>query len=294
MVVVKLIGGLGNQMFQYATGLALAKKHNTELFLDTEALRSPAGTHSPRIFELDHFAIKASIAGATQLNTFDLKSSGWLNRIKLLFPNLFSKLIFNENKPNFQKVFLKLPPDTYLNGYWQDARYFDHIRKDLMADFELKEENNSYLQLKKQILENTSVSIHVRRGDYVSFPAAAEFHGNLSLDYYKKAMQAIESTLKHCRYFMFSDDPSWCEEHFGFLKDLTIVSKNAGLTAQEELKLMSHCTHHIMANSSFSWWAAWLNQHDTKIVIAPAKWYSKTPTEKLGLKEPNWILIDNE
>lgn len=292
MIVVKLIGGLGNQMFQYAAGKALAMHHNTELYLDVSGLLgSPNDACTPRKFELGAFHIRAEIAGQAQLSQFDAEESVWVRKYKSMFPFWFKQVRLNESQSGFYSRFFKLPANTYLNGYWQTENYFLQNRQGLLADFTLKKTSEGYNQILEQINSCNSVSLHVRRGDYVTLAVANEFHGVLPLRYYKDAMSYLNTIQKQLVYFVFSDDIPWCRKNLNFLTEVRYVDGGqSGLLPQEELVLMSRCKHHIIANSSFSWWGAWLNrQHDTT-VIAPVKWFNKLQQPK-DLIPKRWIRL---
>lgn len=293
MIVVKLIGGLGNQMFQYAAGRALALRHGTDLFLDLSALeRDPAGAYTRRHFELDAFQVKAKPADPGLLAQFPQNGSRLLRKFQGLFPSLFSKLIFNESQSGFQKAFSSLPATTYLNGYWQDETYFSSIRETLLQDFQLKQESPGFKRQLGIISSVKAVSLHIRRGDYASLPQANKFHGLLSLQYYESAVKQMQAKDENVKFFIFSDDLDWCKKSLAFIPDPIFVDgKSEGLSAQEELILMSRCRHNIIANSSFSWWAAWLNTHADKTVIAPAQWFSKDQKQPDSLIPQNWIKI---
>jgi hypothetical protein len=294
MIVAKLIGGLGNQLFQYAAGRALAVHHGTDLLLDTSFLeQDPKGGYTKRNFELDAFNINARIASSNNLQQFPLNGGRMQTKLKSLFPGLFNTLVFNESQQAFDPRFLKLPENTYLNGYWQDQRYFLPIREQLLKELALKDApSEQYNLLLKKINDSNSVSIHVRRGDYVSLPAAGNFHGLADLDYYRHAVEQLEKEHKDLHYFIFSDDLAWCEQHLNFLKDVTFVyGEKLGLSAQQELILMSHCRHQVIANSSFSWWAAWLNTNPGKTVIAPEFWFAKKRSRELSILPREWQTV---
>lgn len=295
MIVVKLIGGLGNQLFQYAAGRALATYHKTELMLDISHLKLISnGAYTQRKFELDRFNINAAIVNEEEvLKSFDFTQNKFITRLKKLSPRLFSKMIFNEHHFNFHSEFLRLPEDTYLNGYWQSERYFNSFRDKLMAEITLKEPMSSAaLLVDKKIINVNAVSLHVRRGDFVSLKSANHFHGYLEIDYYKLAIEQIKNKVADPNFFIFSDDLDWCKKNLDFIEQKEFVEGKAnGISTQEELILMSHCKHNIIANSSFSWWGAWLNQNKSKTVIAPKNWFADKKINTNDLIPTNWIKI---
>jgi hypothetical protein len=291
MIVVKLIGGLGNQMFQYAAGRSLALVKKTSLALDRSFLDKETTDYTKREFALHEFKIEATVGDEKLQSDFSMTANKVLLKFKAFFPKFFKHVVHYESKFLRKANFFSLPDNTYLRGYWQDSFYFSSIRKQLLKDFELKHESAAYLKIKEQIKKCNSVSVHIRRGDYISLASANEFHGSLSLDYYIKAFKKVQANHQDLSFFVFSDDPDWCSKHIDFLPKCMIVSKSESFSPHEELKLMSYCSHNIIANSSFSWWASWLNENPLKMVIAPSHWYSNTPTRKLALKEPEWELV---
>ncbi|MBA2611420.1 MAG: alpha-1,2-fucosyltransferase [Bacteroidetes bacterium] len=294
MIVVKLIGGLGNQLFQYAAGIALANYHKTELFLDISYLNADTkGAYTKRKFELDKFNITAKLADIKILENFNFDENIFRMRLKKLSPGLFNKMIFNEHQFNFHNNFLKLPNTTYLNGYWQSEKYFNSFRVKLLEEITLTMPlSEEALAVDGKIREVNSVSLHVRRGDFVSLKSANHFHGHLDIDYYKLAFEKINTKIKDATYFIFSDDMDWCKANFDFIPSKKFVDGEMNnISTHEELILMSHCRHNIIANSSFSWWGAWLNQNSDKIVIAPKNWFADKTINTNDLIPGNWIKI---
>ncbi|MBL7911116.1 MAG: alpha-1,2-fucosyltransferase [Bacteroidia bacterium] len=294
MIVVKLIGGLGNQLFQYAAGTALANYHKTELYLDLSYLNADTkGAYTKRKFELDKFNIQSKIADAGVLRNFNFNENKFSVKLKKLLPGLFSKMIFNEHQFNFHSNFLKFPATTYLNGYWQSEKYFNSFRGKLLSEITLRSPfSEGAVAIAKNIQSANSVSLHVRRGDFVSLKSANHFHGHLELDYYKLAFEKISSKIKDPTFFVFSDDMDWCKVNFDFISSKKFIDgEGNGITTHEELILMSHCKHNIIANSSFSWWGAWLNQNAGKIVIAPQNWFADKKINTNDLIPSSWIKI---
>lgn len=256
-IIVRLKGGLGNQMFQYAFGRKLSLKHKAILKLDKSLFEWP---------------IWQGIVGITargyELGEFNI----------------------NERFTGFWEKITKPKGRLYLDGYWQSEKYFKDIRQILLKDFTLKKETNNFLKLKKLIAKTNSVSIHIRRGDYVKRAATGRYHGVLVLDYYQKALELIGKKIKNPHFFVFSDDPLWVKGNFKLSQPMTCVSGLFKLTNPEELILMSHCRHNIIANSSFSWWGAWLNRNRHKIVIAPRRWFRAIKTDP-GVVPQTWTKV---
>ncbi len=180
----------------------------------------------------------------------------------------------------------------YLQGYWQSEKYFKDIEKIIRDDFTFSEEPDyQNKQMADTIKCCEAVSLHVRRGDYVSNPVTTEYHGICSEDYYRRAVREVERYCKNPQFFVFSDDPSWAKENLETGYPTTIIDFNGSEKDYEDLRLMSLCQHHIIANSSFSWWGAWLSWNPQKIVIAPKKWFNRPEINTQDLIPESWIRI---
>jgi hypothetical protein len=277
MICVRLEGGLGNQLFQYAAGRQLAYRHGTELILDTSTLQRYSRRTTPRKFELSRFSYSGRVATANESRFLPL-----ISRVPKISHWLSPWRTFNEKGSSFNHPFQSLPDHTYLIGYWQSFKYFKDITKLLTS--ELKHVDRLSIASEKiaeHIYSTTSVSLHVRRGDYVSLTSAANFHGILPLLFYKKALARVYERINRPKFFVFSDDPEWCRYHLPLDDNVIFVSDNSGSDAWQDLVLMSYCQHHVIANSSFSWWGAWLADQvlndSSRLVIAPARWFSENP-----------------
>jgi hypothetical protein len=294
MIIVKLIGGLGNQMFQYAAGRYLAWLHKTELLMDTSYLdKEPNGAYTKRKLELDVFNIDLKMATKAEVERFKIESSTKYSRtFQRKLPILFTNLYVAESGTAYHKEFLSYPKNTYLDGFWQSESYFKPIESVLVNDFVLKDplnrENKDWL---KKMENCESVSLHVRRGDYVSNADAQSHHGSCDIDYYQKAIEYIKAKHKAIEIFIFSDDLEWCKVNLRIKEPLHFVDANQKQNLHLDMFLMSHCKHNIIANSSFSWWAAWLNRNGHKIVIAPLKWFSNPAIKTFDLIPKEWIRL---
>ena len=291
MIIVKLAGGLGNQMFQYAAGKQLATLHGAELKFDKGALGSavPEGV-TPRNVELDLLNVNLSWASENEISDYSSRNNNaYLRWLQRKFSFLFRKIYFAESGMAFQTNFFKLPANVYLVGYWQSERYFKKIRFQLLNEFKPKKEfstaNSEWIS---KIASVNSVSLHIRRGDYVSNPQAAKFHGVLSMSYYEKAVSVIKESIVNPEFFIFSDDVEWAKSNLKFSYPLHFVEQNSGKDAVFDLALMSACKHNIIANSSFSWWGAWLNSNENKIVIAPKQWFADAAVYSPDLVPVGW------
>jgi hypothetical protein len=290
MIIVKLMGGLGNQMFQYAAGRCLSHLHKTELKLDLSFLNAdPGNRYTKRDFALEVFNINCSIATEEDIKRFQPLERGKITRTLMRkLPLLYSKVISNESGHAFMKEFYSYPKDVYLNGYWQSEYYFEPVEAILRKEFTLKEElTGEHAELAKRIRNSDSVSVHVRRGDYVNNKEVNQFHGICSAEYYQKAVELMK-TKGGIELFVFSDDIQWAKENLKADKVNFVTQNNPGYI---DMHLMSLCKHNIIANSSFSWWAAWLNQNALKTVIAPEKWFADPARYTPDIYPENWIRL---
>ncbi len=265
MTIVKINGGLGNQMFQYAIAKAVSMKTNQVFKLDISAYE----TYKLFDYRLNIFNIDEKIATKKDIQYFKGQNN-LLNKILLKLK--LKKKIYNEKERTIydNKVFDK--ENIYLDGYWQNEKYFVDIRDEILRDFSLKKTTivnvDNYLE---KIHNTNSISIHVRRGDYSKHPEI----GILDISYYEKAVEYISRRVENPIYYIFSNDIKWCQENFKFIENKIFI--NSTKTEIEDMVLMKNCKHNIVANSSFSWWSAWLNENDNKIVIAPKKWMAINP-----------------
>jgi len=286
------MGGLGNQMFQYAAGRCLAHLHKTELKLDLSYLnKDPQNNYTKREYKLDVFNINAQIAVENDLKSFSPLERGKVTRTLMRkLPILYSKLIVNESGHAFMKEFYSYPKNVYLNGFWQSENYFEPVKDILLKEFSLKGKLDSANQLIAQkIIDSNSVSLHIRRGDYVSDKATNAFHGVCSLDYYQRAIKHIQNTVSGINIFVFSDDVTWAKANLKTDASITFIDFNNH--GEIDMYLMSLCKHNIIANSSFSWWAAWLNQNPGKMVIAPMQWFADINAVSPDIYPQNWLKI---
>lgn len=278
MITIRLQGGLGNQMFQYATARALAEKNHTNVALDMSWFGQAFDTGTtPRHYELDCFKLDKSI-------------KKYKNH--LIIKALYRRSTIH-NEPHFHQDpdLLKLPDNTVLNGYFQSEQYFADIRDILLQDFCWQKAPTGKNRALASVLntDKNSVSLHVRRGDYVTNKNASSFHGLTGLNYYKSATRYLQKQIKVSNYYIFSDDPAWCKAHLKLAHQTTYVDWNTD--GAEDMRLMSMCQHNIIANSSFSWWGAWLNQNPAKIVIAPQQWFAHLDSNTKDVIPDSWQKI---
>ena len=277
MIIVSLFGGLGNQMFQYACGKSVASRLGVELKLDVSLVqdRAERKNFTYRDYELGVFKIKEEIATIEEVRQYipNLWNS------KLYLKQLYKlKRFFNGNsfyneklKFIYNKDIEQVKDNTYLYGYFQTEIYFKTLRNELLQIFRIQQEidliNSSLIS---QMKSENSISIHVRRGDYLNSP----FEILDIQNYYQKAIEFIQKEINSPVFYIFTNDYLWVEKNFELLNiKKTIVKINSDNQSYLDMILMSNCKHNICANSSFSWWGAWLNTNPSKIVIAPDRWF---------------------
>lgn len=278
MIIVNLKGGLGNQMFQYACGRALSlRSHDPEFKLDISGLeRANEVGDTYRPYALANFNIKATIADIKEAKKikypYGLISKGW---------RLFRTKIMRQNYVAFVPRILDLRGSIYLDGYFQTEKYFMDFEKEIREDLTSKSLSDTASDLMQKIKRDPSaISVHVRRGDYVGHKVLDNI---CTEEYYKKAIGEIVNSVDNPHFYVFSNDLHWPREHLNFPIGTEYVS-SPNLKDDEDLILMSACKHNIIANSSFSWWGAWLNPNPDKIVIAPKKWAHGWYNNKIKLR----------
>lgn len=294
MVIVKLIGGLGNQLFQYAAGRRLAFVRRAELKLDVTGLDDP-GYRTVRHYELAPFECLQALASRKEVAKYLGTSSGILSRLAHRLGRKdvqLPKSYIKEAHYHFDQRILELTDDVYLDGYWQSERYFADITETIRKEVTVKgPPGGQNAELVREIVGCQAVSLHVRRGDYITDPITSQVHGICGLDYYAQAVVHIAGKVSQPVFFAFSDDPAWVREHLSLPYPLHILDHNDAARCYEDLRLMSLCRHHIIANSSFSWWGAWLNPRPDKIVVAPKRWFSNYDADTRDLFPEGWVCL---
>lgn len=276
MIVIKLQGGIGNQMFQYALGRSLQEKLHFDVCFDTSFFSQLDPTLlTSRNIEIDQYNLLdfKTLHSANIILKSDVLSKAKRFLERRLVP-YYKNSYFKEGENGFDSNVFKIKNNTFLDGYWQSPMYFSDIESIIKNEFSLKNPlSDSSLHFKDEIWNSSnSVSLHIRRSDYVCQYSSIYHH--LDVAYYIQAVQTISDTLnsKYLNLFIFSDDIAWCKEHLHFNFPTTFI-ENLDSKPYEDLLLMSYCQHNIIANSTFSWWAAWLNKNEKKLVIAPKKWF---------------------
>jgi hypothetical protein len=293
MIVVKIFGGLGNQLFQYAFGRRLALERNTELYFDLSIYnQSFDSSFTKRDFEMDVFDINGKIADAKILSHFSQsKFNKLLNEFIIRSPFVKSANYLKEPHFHFYDYALRVGNQVYVNGYWQSEKYFSSIRNQLLTELIPTSELSTESQLIYDDIKNhNAVSLHIRRGDYINETNQSIYHV-CSLDYYSKAVDYICSKVAQPKFYIFSDDVEWVKSNLNINQQIHYLEHNKGKNSYQDLILMSKCNHNIIANSSFSWWGAWLNQHENKIVISPEKWFKSNSKKTQDLIPSTWIQL---
>ena len=277
MIVMRLYGGLGNQMFQYALGRRLALDHGVPLKLDLAWFAK----NPKRDYRLGHFRIAAAPASPSDLALVAPTTADLAHRL------------VREAAFAYDKAVLDCPATAYLDGYWQSERYFAARADVIRADFQLAEP----MQPERRVLASrivaagAAVSVHVRRGDYASDPATLAYHGTCAPDWYGRVMDRMAEGLDRPSFFVFSDDPAWARANLPQRGEMVFVDLQPDGRDFEDMHLMASCSYHITANSSFSWWGAWLNPNPAKRVIGPARWFNQGPSNTDDLIPTTWTQL---
>ena len=250
MIISKIIGGLGNQCFQYAAGRYLAEIHHAEFKIDISEFKN----YIPHAFSLNHFNIVEKFATPEEIAV--------------------SRYV-KERHFHFDPEILHLPDGVYLHGYWQSEKYFTRISEMIRQELSVKSPlSGRDAEIAEEIVSGESVSVHIRRGDYVA-KEYTELFDPCNLEYYSASIKQLSRFVKRPHFFVFTDDKVWVRENFHLSYPITFVDHNGPDKNYEDMRLMSLCKHNIIANSSFSWWGAWLNKNPDKMVFAPKKWFNE-------------------
>ena len=280
MKVVRIIGGLGNQMFQYA----FARAMGDDVKLDISAFKD----YTLRGYQLENFNIVQNYADAPTVQRLTRRSHMPRILCRILgrstHPHIIRERTINVYQPDL------LSRDGLFDGYFQSEKYFAHIRPQLLQEFSLRRPMDAANQemLRRIQAQESPVSLHVRRGDYVNL---SNVHFLCGPEYYRDAIDLIAARVKNPHFFLFSDDIDWVLENIKILHPFTPVDINSGDAGYFDMELMKHCHHNIIANSTFSWWGAWLNQNPGKIVVAPRKWHRDNQNKEWDIFPDEWIVI---
>jgi len=287
VIITRLQGGLGNQMFQYAAGVRLAAARQTRLKLDVSLLGA-RDVATPRRYELGCFRISAERATPEELEALLAKRS----LAARISPRLDRRAAARERHFHYDPAVARLPDDTCLQGYWQSARYFEDSAERVRQEFRFRSEpSGRNVELAEEIGARAAVSLHVRRGDYAAHAATRAYHGLCPVDYYHRAASYVAERVRDPIFVLFSDDPEWTRTHLDLRARTIAIEHNGPDDGAEDLRLMSLCRHHVIANSTFSWWGAWLCTKPEKIVTAPERWFSDGARDTSDLIPDRWVRL---
>jgi hypothetical protein len=289
MIVTRIDGGLGNQMFQYAFGLYLALKHQAPLALDLSAYQ--AGPQHG--YMLDRFQISAAPVNAESSQRIPKRyrkaPTTWMP--DWLRPAVLARV--KERPFGFHEKYLQSPDNSYLVGYWQSEKFFPGLRESLIEHFSLAVPISDRSQrVLERIQASNSISLHIRRGDYVNSAETARIYEQLSLEYYQRQLQRFADQHERVQVFVFSNDLAWCRQNLRLHWPIQFVDHNCAQTAYEDLIMMSHAACNVIANSTFSWWAGYLNQRAQHSVFAPAQWFRPNTLDGTHIPCTTWQIAD--
>ena len=299
MIISQLGGGLGNQMFQYAAGKAVAHRLNTKHYLDIDRIILNKSDHV--IYNLNHFNISSSVVPKKVVPFIHPLSIKVKNRIRVHFPTLYSlyrsfflkqSYFKSQQKEDYEghgDRFWRIKDNTYMEGYFQSHLFFKEINEIICNEFQLKTPlSKQGLYWKEKISASSqSVSVHIRGGDYLTNSSFI----TLGKSYYEIARKIIDERRKKATYFIFSNDMAWAKSIFPASDAVFFIENTISAKPYEDLYLMSLCNDNIIANSTFSWWAAYLNMSPQKIVITPKEYFSTVDTDESFLYPSDWIRI---
>ena len=267
MLVIRLQGGLGNQMFQYAFGQAIAAKVCGPVYYDDSSFV----TDALRDREIDAWQVEIPLVPVAVRHRFPKKFGGLGLGSNLLRGSMPLSRVREKRPYRFDQRYLQERRSAYYDGFWQNQSYFEAVADKLREKFQPRQPlGNHSTKLLSQIEKNHSVNVHIRRGDYVNHPV----HYVCDMTYYEQAVSQLLSKYTGLHLFVFSDDPEWCEKNLDFPCPMTIVDSRRGAPPHEDIFLMQHCRHHVIPNSSFSWWGAWLKHDSSGEVYAPDRWFA--------------------
>lgn len=293
MIIVQITGGMGNQMFQYATGKALSLYHNVELKLDLEGYKREVlpELEVSRKFELPAFK-NFSYKEASKNEIEYFISANWVTKNLQRLKPPHKRKVYIEKQYPFDTNFFSANKSIYIKGYRQSEKYFLSYKDEIRNTYQLKAELiEEVVHFGQQLRNENSIAIHIRRGDYLRLPIISDWHGVLGIDYYSAALEIITTEIPDAKLYYYSDDPEWVQQELMPLYPGTIVSNIISKNHYHDFYLIQCCKHQVVANSSFSWWAAWLNPNPNKIVIAPKKWFNRAPFDTKDIIPPSWIRI---
>lgn len=288
MIVSRMDGGLGNQMFQYAFGLYLAQRHHTQLWLDISSYdQGPQHGYLLDRFQIESDALPERLMSRVP-RRYRKGRASWIDRLADTF-QLGNLARYKQTRFGFETESLQVPDNRYLVGYWQSEKYFPGLRDALLQHFQFRDPaGEKSHRIAEKILSSNSAAIHVRRGDYLK-GAAASLYQNLDLGYYRSRLEDWAASKSDVQVFVFSNDMEWCRKNLHLPWPVHWVDHNGTDTAHEDVWLMSQAACNVIANSTLSWWAAWLNRRRERVVYAPPVWFRKESMDEEHLLPREWI-----
>jgi len=290
------MGGLGNQLFQYAAGRSLAERHATSLKFDLTLLedKDPIANRVSRNFELDAYRLNATLASREEIRKYNPAPSGILNRARIRMRKALSPLrVYIQPSHGFDSMFDTIPDEYCLTGSFQSEKYFSAVSGLIRKELTLKKEPDpKSVKLLDEIRSINSCAMHIRRGDYITNPLYSKLLGTKEAEYFFKGLSVIRENEKPDKIFIFSDDINWCRVNLKFDIPVTFVdAENASLNHHIQLLLMSNCKHFIIPNSTYGWWGAWLSSRAGKMVVAPENWFAERGREEKDIIPDSWLRI---
>lgn len=294
-IVSELTGGLGNQLFQYATGFAAAARVEAEFRLDTSHYVGAAERMPFRPYRLDRLNISAAPASA-----WDMLRVKLATRVRPTSPRhvrvagtalaFVPKIaVMTDAATGYDPRLVALKRDTLLRGCWQSERFFREYRAKLLDEFTFTSPPRGLnAQLVERITSGRAIGVHFRRTDYLTSDTTLQ---PCSLDYYARALAWMADRIGDATYFIFSDDPEWVRRNASLPPNSVFITHNHGVDDAEDLRLMMACDHFIIANSSFSWWGAWLSHASGKHVVAPRTWFAQGDGNETDLVPAAWVRL---
>lgn len=289
-VTVRLQGGLGNQLYQYAAARSLSICERRPLLIETKLIAGES---------YRHYALSAFNISGTHVGLLDQWNTRWACSVRagrtfrIICPMAWNYKICHDKENGYDNtIYGHNHKHLVMQGYWQSYRYFEKYTETIKRDYTFREDaDDNNTELIAEISNKEAVAIHIRRGDYVSNSFFNETLGICSREYYDKALKVISKKVNNPYYYVFTDDPAWVKNNFYIPGLMSIVDHNLGRADHEDLRLMMHCKHFIIANSSFSWWGAWLAYYKDKVVIAPAQWFKNDRTPHEDRIPHDWMRI---
>jgi hypothetical protein len=308
MIISQIFGGLGNQLFQYSFGRSMSILHNTDLLIDISKYEGniPDPMRGIRQCSLEYFNIKAKtiknkteLAGYIKLKKYNNTNLKFINKLLYLYRRIAPFYNINYITENaryyhrFNPKLLKIKNDNlYLCGYWQTEKYFINIEKTIREELSFKYKPDKINKNFINKINNTeSVCLHVRHTDNANTKAA--LHGFLSFDYYQEAIKQLTKKIKNPEFFVFSDNPDWAQKNIRLDYPTCYILHNGEEKNHEDLRLMTYCKHHIIGNSTFSWWGAWLGKKAGQMIFAPRQYHTLIDTKNSDFYPRYWSVINN-